>query len=62
MVILSLGLNYSQKYRVRPNEEHTKPSIKESILDVRLYKWYGSAALPVYIETHKELKNINSIN
>jgi len=32
------------------------PTIKESILDVELYNWYGSAALPVYIETHKKIE------
>ena len=32
------------------------PTIKESILDVDLFKWYGSAALPVYIETHKKIE------
>jgi len=34
------------------------PTIKESILDVELYKWYGSAALPVYIETHKKIEKL----
>lgn len=32
------------------------PTIKASILDVEMYKWYGSAALPVYIETHKKIE------
>jgi len=34
------------------------PTIKESILDVELYKWYGSAALPVYIETHNKIEKL----
>lgn len=32
------------------------PTIKTGILDVELYKWYGSAAIPVYIETHKKIE------
>ena len=32
------------------------PTIKENIFDVELYKWYGSAALPMYIETHKKIE------
>lgn len=32
------------------------PTIKEKIFDVELYQWYGSAALPVYIETHKKIE------
>lgn len=29
---------------------NTDPAIKESLLDVELYNWYGSAALPEYLE------------
>ncbi|MGD9978099.1 MAG: YciI family protein [Bacteroidales bacterium] len=31
----------------------TDPAIKEKVLEADLYKWYGSAALPAYLETHK---------
>jgi uncharacterized protein YciI len=34
------------------------PTIKEEILEAELYKWYGSAALPVYLETHKKIEKI----
>lgn len=34
------------------------PTIKGNILDVELYKWYGSAALPEYLETHKKIEKI----
>lgn len=32
------------------------PTIKQKIFDVELYKWYGSAALPVYLETHSKIE------
>jgi uncharacterized protein len=32
------------------------PTIKEKLLEAELYKWYGSAALPVYLETHKKIE------
>lgn len=34
----------------------TDPAIHAGILDVELYGWYGSAALPVYLETHKKIE------
>jgi uncharacterized protein YciI len=34
----------------------TDPTIKEKVLDAELYEWYGSAALPVYIDTHKKIQ------
>lgn len=34
------------------------PTIKEKVLEAELYKWYGSAALPVYLETHKKIEKI----
>jgi uncharacterized protein YciI len=34
------------------------PTIKEGILDLELYKWYGSAALPEYLKTHKKIEKI----
>ena len=33
----------------------TDPAIKERLLDVELYKWYGSAALPVYLEASDKI-------
>ena len=36
----------------------TDPTIKEKIFEAELYKWYGSAALPVYLETHKKIEKI----
>lgn len=32
------------------------PTIKENVFDVELFKWYGSAALPEYIKTHKKIE------
>lgn len=32
------------------------PTIRANIFDVELYKLYGSAALPVYYETHKKIE------
>ena len=32
------------------------PTVKQKIFDVELYKWYGSAALPVYLETHSKIE------
>lgn len=34
----------------------TDPTIKENLLDVELYRWYGSAALPEYLATHKKIE------
>jgi hypothetical protein len=34
----------------------TDPAIKEKLLEAELYRWYGSAALPVYLETHKKIQ------
>jgi uncharacterized protein YciI len=33
----------------------TDPAIKEKLLDAELYKWYGSAALPVYLEASDKI-------
>ncbi len=33
----------------------TDPAIKEKILDIELFKWYGSAALPEYLESSDKL-------
>jgi len=32
------------------------PTIKEGILELELYKWYGSAALSEYLNTHKKIE------
>ena len=32
------------------------PAIQASLLDADLYHWYGSAALPTYLETHKKIE------
>lgn len=37
----------------------TDPAIKEKVLEGELYRWYGSAALPVYIDTHKKIQKLN---
>lgn len=34
----------------------TDPAIKAKVFDVELYPWYGSAALPVYLETHSKIE------
>lgn len=35
------------------------PAVKEKVLEGELYRWYGSAALPVYIDTHKKIQKLN---
>jgi uncharacterized protein YciI len=35
---------------------HNDPTIREKILEAELYNWYGSAALPVYLEIHKKIE------
>ncbi len=37
----------------------TDPAVKEGLLAADLYEWYGSAALPVYIETAKKITKEN---
>lgn len=34
----------------------TDPTIKEGIFEVDILPWYGSAALPTYLETHKMIE------
>lgn len=34
------------------------PTIKEGVFDAELYTWYGSAALPEYLETHKKIEKL----
>jgi uncharacterized protein YciI len=37
----------------------TDPAIKEGLLDAELYNWYGSAALPVYLEYSDKIWKVN---
>lgn len=37
----------------------TDPAVKEGLLAVDLYEWYGSAALPVYLDTAKKITKEN---
>lgn len=32
------------------------PTISQGIFKAELYAWYGSAALPIYMETHKKIE------
>ncbi|HEY1025051.1 MAG TPA: YciI family protein [Sphingobacteriaceae bacterium] len=34
----------------------TDPAVKEKLLDVELYNWYGSAALSEYLKAHKKIE------
>jgi len=34
----------------------TDPAIKAGLLDAEVYGWYGSAALPLYLKYHEEVK------
>ncbi len=38
---------------------NTDPAISSGMLDVELFEWYGSAALPVYLETAKKITKEN---
>jgi len=33
----------------------TDPSVKSGIFDAEIYKWYGSAALPLYLKSHDKV-------
>lgn len=37
----------------------TDPAINSGLLDVDLYNWYGSAALPAYLETSDRIWKLN---
>lgn len=37
----------------------TDPAVKEGLLAVELYDWYGSAALPAYLDTAKKITKEN---
>lgn len=34
----------------------TDPAVNSKVLEAELYNWYGSAALPLYLETHKKIQ------
>jgi uncharacterized protein YciI len=34
------------------------PTIREGIFEAEIYPWYGSAALPMYLEFHKKIEKI----
>ena len=34
----------------------TDPAIKENVFDVETFIWYGSAALPLYLESHAKIE------
>ena len=34
----------------------TDPAIKAKLLDTELYRWYGSAALPLYLKYHEKVE------
>ncbi|MBJ6116911.1 hypothetical protein JAO76_01830 [Pontibacter sp. BT310] len=34
----------------------TDPAVKARLFDVELYPWYGSAALPTYLENHSKIE------
>jgi len=34
------------------------PAIQQKLLEPELYLWYGSAALPTYLETHKKIEKV----
>lgn len=35
------------------------PTIKEKIFELEMYDWYGSAALPMYLDFHKKIDKNN---
>jgi|SRR5882724_2912509 len=37
----------------------TDPAIKARVLDVELFQWYGSAALPLYLKYHDNVKKMD---
>ena len=34
----------------------TDPAVAAKLFDVDLYRWYGSAALPIYLDVHKRIE------
>jgi len=43
-------------YEEAPAVLQTDPAIHSGLLDYEAYRWYGSAALPVYMETDAKLR------
>jgi uncharacterized protein YciI len=37
----------------------TDPAVKAGVFDIELYRWYGSAALPVYLKVHEKIARKN---
>jgi len=37
----------------------TDPSVRSGIFDVEIYKWYGSAALPLYLKSHDKVTKVH---
>ncbi len=37
----------------------TDPVISSQIMEADIYRWYGSAALPIYIDTHRMIQKVN---
>jgi uncharacterized protein YciI len=37
----------------------TDPAVKAKVFDMELYPWYGSAALPMYLDTHGKISKEN---
>jgi len=37
----------------------TDPTIKEKVLEAEVFKWYGSAALPMYLPLHEKIQKKN---
>lgn len=37
----------------------TDPAVQAKVFDVELYPWYGSAALPMYLDTHNQISKEN---
>lgn len=36
----------------------TDPAVEAGLLDYELFNWYGSAALPAYLETHQKITKV----
>jgi uncharacterized protein len=36
----------------------TDPAVEAGLLDYELLNWYGSAALPTYLETHQKIAKV----
>jgi uncharacterized protein YciI len=36
----------------------TDPAVKEKLLEAELFEWYGSAALPLYLEGHQKIEKL----